>query len=737
MPKSGLLFIFGKDNGILKEQIKKEIIELVEDEFYIPLKPSELLRFLEIDGKDRENAFYFALSELENAGYIAFTKKGKVMLAELCGRLSGTFRGTSRGFGFFTPDENRAGITDDVFISSSNTGSAIDGDRVVVQIRKNKGDARGDNAEGEVVEILERVHKTVMCTFEKKVRTFGAKKKKTVPEFYFAYPDSTKLPFRVRISPRDDLGARDGDKVEVLLTTYPDGVTKARGKIVRIFGNSDSREANYSAILHSHGVRTEFPDNVIAEAKKRESEELSTEGRVDLRGKTIFTIDGADAKDLDDAISLEMDGDKYLLGVHIADVSHYVREGSALDEEAFIRRTSIYFTDKVVPMLPKELSNGICSLHGGVDRYALSATVTLDREGNILGCELFESIINSSVRGVYSEINDIIEKGGESEFFEKYAHIWDTLEKMRELYAILERKSVSRGALELESNEAKIILDGKGHPVDIVKRERGESERMIEQFMLCANEAVATWLHWQSMPCVYRIHEDPNPEKIQAFSVFAHNLGIDVSPLRKKQLHSSSLQKIMNDAKEKDLASVVSNVMLRSLAKARYSSSNSGHFGLAIDLYCHFTSPIRRYPDLTVHRIVKTILHGKAEEAVLDRLTKFADESAKASSENELRALYAERDIEDLYKVVYMADKVGEEFDAVISSVNSFGMFAELENTCEGLIPIDSLEGYYDYDEKNFRLSRGKRSYRLGQAVRVRIEAADIAAGKIEMRLVD
>ena len=732
-----MLFIFGKGIIKLKEQIKKEIIDLVEDEFYIPLKPSELMRFLELDDKESERAFYFALAELEHSGYVSFTKKGKVMLAELGGRLTGTFRGTSRGFGFFTPDENRAGIKGDIFIPSSKTGSAIDGDRVSVQVRSSKKRSDTENPEGEVVDIIERTHKSIMCTYEKRVRTFGARKKKTLPEFYFAYPDSTKLPFRVRISPHDDMGARDGDKVEVRLTQYPDAQNKAKGKIVRIFGNSDSREANYQAILYSHGIRTDFPDAVIAEAKKRESEELTVSGRRDLRDKIIFTIDGADAKDLDDAISLDVFEDKYLLGVHIADVSHYVKEGSALDAEAFLRGTSVYFTDKVVPMLPKELSNGICSLNGGVDRYALSAMVSLDRAGNILGCELVESVINSSVRGVYSEVNDILEKGENSSYNEKYSSVKSTLDNMIELYRVLEKKSAARGALELESSEAKIILDDKGHPIDIVKRERGESERMIEQFMLCANEAVATWLHWQSMPCVYRIHEDPNSEKIQSFSVFVHNLGIDVSPLRKKQLHSSSLQKIMSDAKEKELSSVVSNVMLRSLAKAKYSASNSGHFGLAIDLYCHFTSPIRRYPDLTVHRIVKTILHGKAEGAVLDHLIKFADESAKASSENELRALYAERDIEDLYKVVYMADKVGEEFDAVISSVNSFGMFAELENTCEGLIPIDSLEGYYDYDEKNFRLSRGKKSYRLGQSVRVVIESADISLGKIEMRLVD
>ncbi len=721
----------------MKQIIKENIIEFIRDEFYIPQKPSELMRLLEIEGAESEHAFYFALTELEADGEISFTKKGKVAAPETCGRLTGTFRGTSRGFGFFTPYKAYTGIKGDIFISKSKTNTAIDGDKVAVQITSRGSHSHGENPEGEVVKIIERGHKTVICTLEKRVRTFGAKKRKVTQKHCYAYPDSTKLPFKIRIDFSDDLGALDGDKVEVEITRYPDAEGKAQGKVVRVFGSSDSREANYEAILHANGVRVDFPANVLAEADTRACEPLDTDGRVDLRDRIIFTIDGADAKDLDDAISLDVTENGYILGVHIADVSHYVREESELDREAFLRGTSIYFTDKVVPMLPKALSNGICSLNGGVDRYALSAFVTLDKGGTILQCELKESIINSTVRGVYSEINDILVKREGSEFFEKYGAVIPTLDNMMTLYRILSKRSTERGALELESSEAKIVLDEKGHPVDIVKRERGESEKMIEQFMLCANEAVASWLHWQNMPCVYRIHEDPNPEKIQAFSIFAHNLGIDITPLRKKQIYSSSLQKIMQEAKEKELASVVSGVMLRSLAKAKYSSSNSGHFGLGIDFYCHFTSPIRRYPDLTVHRIVKSILHGKATGDTLDHLVRFADESARVSSENELRALYAERDIEDLYKVIYMADRVGEEFDAVISSVNSFGMFAELENTCEGLIPIDSLSGYYDYDEKNYKLTRGKKSYRLGQAVRVRIESADIAAGKIDMSLVE
>lgn len=720
----------------MKEQIKKDLTALVNKSSYIPQKVPELMRLLGVAGKENERAFYAALSELERDGIISFSSKGKVTLPRFGGRITGTFHGTSRGFGFVTPDENGAGLYDDILIPGRKKNTAIDGDRVAVRITSRRKSKGKNSVEGEITGIIERGRASIMCTVGKTVHTVARGRRRGGTEYLFAYPDSPKLTFVVRIDLCDGMGAKEGDKVEVALTRYPGENEKAWGRVICVFGNADSKEANYEAILRSNDVRTVFPDEAIAEAKECEKEKPICVGRRDLRGKMIFTIDGADAKDLDDAISLEVREDSYLLGVHIADVSHYVKEGSALDREAFLRGTSIYFTDKVVPMLPKELSNGICSLGEGEDRYALSCFVTLDMSGKIAGCELVESVINSAVRGVYSEINDVLDKRKRSDFYAKYAHIEKTLDEMMTLYEILAGRSKKRGALELESAEAKIILDETGHPTDIVRRERGESEKMIEQFMLCANEAVASFLFERTMPCVYRIHEDPDPEKIRAFAVFAHGLGIDTSFLGYGRIHPSSLQKIIDDADKKGLSSVVSAVLLRSLSKAKYSSENRPHFGLATDLYCHFTSPIRRYPDLAVHRIVKSVLKDKAHGEERERLAAFAENAAKMSSENELRALYAERDIEDLYKVVYMADRLGQEFDAVISSVNSFGMFAELDNTCEGLIPIESLDGYFDFDEKNYRLSRGKFSYRLGQRVRVVIESADIARRKVDMRLV-
>ncbi|MEE0970043.1 MAG: VacB/RNase II family 3'-5' exoribonuclease, partial [Clostridia bacterium] len=464
---------------------------------------------------------------------------------------------------------------------------------------------------------------------------------------------------------------------------------------------------------------------------------IKTDGRRDLRDMVIFTIDGADAKDLDDAISLQKTGDKYKLGVHIADVAEYVKEGSETDKCAMSRGTSVYFTDKVVPMLPKSLSNGSCSLFGGEDRYALSAFMTLSSDGEILETELCESIIRSRVRGVYSEVNDIFRNGSKSEFAEKYSEVIPSLAEMFELYKVLKKRSEGRGAVELDTEEAVILLDNKGIPTEIVPRERGDGERMIEQFMLCANEGVATFLTNLSLPCVYRIHESPSPEKLESFTAFAQGIGLDTRPLRGKKLYPSCFATVLEESRKKGLSAVLSNVMLRAMMKAKYSATASPHFGLAIDLYCHFTSPIRRYPDLSVHRIVKHMLNGEAVGERLTRLSSFAGESAARSSENELKALAAERDIDDLYKAIFMSDKVGEIFEGVISSVTSFGLFVQLPNTIEGLVPIDSLEGDFRFDEKHFVLSRGRLSYRLGQSVKVRITAADIPTRKISMAFDD
>ena len=525
--------------------------------------------------------------------------------------------------------------------------------------------------------------------------------------------------------------------MEVEITGYPDGDGPAWGKIIEIFGEADTFGAAYSAILYDNDIIIEFPADVEEEARRISARPVTAEGRLDLRGKNIFTIDSISARDLDDAISIEREGDGYILGVHIADVAEYVKMHSIIDNEAYARGTSVYFPDRVAPMLPKALSNGCCSLNAGEDKYALSAFIRIGADGTIGETELAESVISTVVRGVYTEMNDLCEKGENSEFYAKYSRLYpDDFPSMIELYRILEEKSKDRGALELESDEAEIILDGDGSVIDIRRADRGITERMIEQFMLAANEGVANWLFWQSMPCVYRVHDEPNPEKINTFSVFAHNLGLDITPLRAKTLHPKSLSTVLNQARENGVAGVASNVLLRALSKARYDAVCSPHFGLAIEKYCHFTSPIRRYPTFR-HRIVKTILHGEADADNVSELEDFAFDSAEASSENELRALNAERAVDALYRCEYMSRHIGETFDGVISSVMRFGFFVELDNTCEGLVPVATLDGYFEYNERTMSLHCGRRRFTLGQRVRVEIESVNMTESKISMRLVE
>lgn len=710
----------------LKEKIKEYLNE--EDMSY---KPYELFLAVCGDTPEETDSFYKALGALEKEGETVYTKKGKIMAVKYSGVVRGTFRASARGFGFVTPDGCNTKDRD-IFIPRDNTADAIDGDTVLVSVTKQRNRiTQGQSEEGKIIKIVCHNLKTFTGTL-----LIARGRNKSRPLFYVV-PDNKKLNIDVNVD-RDALNSADvGDKVEVEITKYPTFRNAGRGKIITVFGESDSLLANYNAVLHSHNIKTLFPKNVLENADRLAESPISPEGRLDLRDKIIFTIDGKDAKDLDDAISVDKTDDGYVLGVHIADVSHYVTEGSDIDEEAFVRGTSVYFADKVVPMLPKSLSNGICSLNAGVDRYTLSAFITLDKSGNILDADIKESIINSKVRGVYSELNDVIEKGSHSQFSEKYSPITaKSLPDMLELYTVLDKKSANRGALDIETTEAKIIVNEYNEPTEIVKIQRGITEMLIEQFMLCANEGVANWLSWREMPCVYRIHESPDPEKIRSFDLFAHNLGINTSPLHSKTIHPTALRKVLADAKEKGLDGILSKILLRSLMKAKYSSSCSRHFGLAIEKYCHFTSPIRRYPDLATHRIIKKVLKNEITEKNYGKYNAFATQAAINSSENEVKAQMAERDIEDLYKSVYMMNYIGQQFKGVITSVTAFGFFVELENTCEGLVPIASLDGYYDFDERNYTLSRGSSRFCLGMEVDVIIEDVDIITRKTDMRVI-
>ena len=711
----------------MKKELRKEIINTLSSDVYVPMYPSELYEFVTGGDEALLRPFIKELSAMEESGEIAVSKKGKILAKSKSGRtslLSGVFHASSRGsFGFVTTDNG------EFFIPPRFTLGALDGDSVEIKRFTPSSKFYGKGNEAEIASVTKRARDSFIGEF----RGFSSKGK----AYGEVYSDDEKLALTGYVVGSDVKNVNDRDKVVCKIVRYPEFENdRISVRITDNLGSSHSQEANYKAVLHAHMIPTRFDDNVLAEAEAVSKQEISTQDRSDLRNMTIFTIDSESAKDLDDAISLEVTDRGYILGVHIADVSHYVKEKTLLDKEAMCRGTSVYFTDKVVPMLPTALSNGACSLNAGVDRYALSAFIELDKSGKIVGCKLENSVINSKVRGVYSELNDIIERSYDSKFFDKYRHIMPDFENMLKLYAILKDNSAKDGAMELESEEAEIVLDESGHPVDIIKRERGESERLIEQFMLCANKAVARFCLDRSIPCVYRVHEAPDEEKIRAFALFAANIGIDTSSLRKKEITPLDLSIVLEDAKSKDKGEIVSSVLLRSLMKAKYSSFAKIHFGLATDCYCQFTSPIRRYPDLSVHRIIKAYLKG-FDGGESKKYARFADRSAKESSENELRALYAEREIDDLYKAVYMSERIGAEYDAVISSVASFGFFAKTDKLCEGLVPVGTLNGSFYFDEDNFTLASGKKTYRLGDKVRIRVTEADIVTRRVTFALAE
>lgn len=645
-------------------------------------------------------------------------------------RIEGIFCGTEHGYGFVSADAGY-NLSDDIFIPARFTGGAFTSDRVAISVKKRELKRSGDSfhAEGEVIEILERGVKSFCGTLILDSRLLG---RSFSP--YRVIPDDPRLILEAEV---DDIGGINiGNKVEVKLLDYGKGKRPPKGEIVRDLGKTFSLGANYESILFEHGIRTEFPIEALRHAEKASEEELSIRGRVDLRDKTIFTVDGADAKDLDDAVSLDVTDSGYTLGVHIADVSHYVKYGTPTDKEALARGTSVYFIDKVVPMLPKCLSNGACSLNADTDKYALSAFIDLDKNGKIIGCKIENSIIRSKVRGVYSEVNDLFANKSKSKFYRKYKAVYKTLTAMYPLYEILAKNAKLRGVLELESAEAMFVLDENGKPIDIIKRERGDAEKMIEQFMLTANEAVARYMCAHTIPSVFRIHEAPSEEKLEAYKSFVHNAGLSTSSLRAKKLTTAAFEPIMAEAAEKGMENVISRLTLRAQMKAKYSETRDEHFGLGLEYYCHFTSPIRRYPDLTVHRILKYALEN-GDAAATKRYTKFAAESAAQSSENELKAMSAERDIEDLYKVFFMEDEVGKEFDAVISSVTSFGLFCELENTCEGFVPLETLGADFKFREETLTLGRGNKQYKLGQSVRVKITDANVLRRRIYMEITE
>lgn len=637
--------------------------------------------------------------------------------------LEGRYQGSGRGFGFFIP-EGAQDRSEDCFVPPHQEGGAWDGDRVEVMLVQEDPKDPGRRL-AQVTKILERGNPTVVGTIVKQNRETWLK------------PDSERLPVEIKVLGRAKV--RNGEKAAVSMSGYGTATLPPVGKLCATFGPSGSRSASVEAILYQQGVEREFPQEVLqeAEAMPQSVPEEAMKDRLDLRDKTIITIDGAASKDLDDAVSLEKQGENWVLGVHIADVSAYVKPGSPLDEEAFRRGTSVYFADQVIPMLPVALSNGICSLNQGVDRLSLSCFMVMDKNGGILDHSVAKSVIRSTERMTYEDCNILL--NGETPdtpqytyLTQKYAHILPMLRDMAALAEKLEKKRKARGSLELETQESYILCNSMGDPVEILERHQGRSEKLIEEFMLAANETVAKHLFDLHCPGVYRIHEKPSQEKTDTLKAMLSPLGYSIL-----QADHGSLQRVLDQAKGKPEGSAVSMMVLRSMMKARYAVENLGHFGIAADYYCHFTSPIRRYPDLMVHRSLHALLDGKGKNGGKG-FAKACEKAAIQSSQRELAAQSAERDIDKLYFADYMHEHIGEQFPAAVSGVTRFGIFAALPNGVEGLIPVETLpEDHYEYDELRMSLA-GERTgtvYTFGMALTVVCVAADPGTGRIDFRL--
>lgn len=634
----------------------------------------------------------------------------------------GVYYASRSNYGFLSREGER-----DIFIPVGKAHGAVDGDLVEVAYTEYTNRHGVEKTDGRVIKILEYGRKTLVGTARENITRYRGRSRRS----YILVPDEPRISLRPEI--RDMLDAEPGDKVECELIR--DGSPIPACRVLRVFGDSESREANYAAILSEEGIVTEFTPEELAEAERSSAQPIIDEGRVRKTKEIIFTIDGEDAKDLDDAVSVRrLPGGGFRLGVYIADVSHYVREKTPLDRAVMARGTSVYFTDKVVPMLPTALSNGACSLNAGEEKYALGALIDLDPEGNIKKLTLEECIIVSRVRGVYSEVNALFEGRADRQLRKKYSEVRESLEKMRELYEILLKKSRARGAIDFDSPEAGVILDASGEVVDIIKRERGAAERIIEQFMLTANEAVASYLKERGIPCVYRIHEPPPPDKLDEFVTYAHNLGFDTSVITKDSPAAKDFSRLLSLAEERGLSAPVSYTMLRAMSKAKYSERQTPHFGLGIENYCHFTSPIRRLSDLATHRIIKRVLFdGKRPELYAG----YARRAAAAATEGELRAVSCERRIENLYKALYMSRFVGESFESTVGSVTAFGLFLVLPNTCEGLVPISELPGVFTFDERTLTLRSKYSVYRIADKVTARLEEADVIRGKLRFSITE
>ena len=632
---------------------------------------------------------------------------------------TGTFIGHARGFGFVTPDAGG----EDIFIPASETMGAMQKDRVLYKVLHKA--EKGKKADGVIVRILERGQQRIVGTFEAGSKGYG-----------FVVADDKKIAKDIFISRENTKGAVTGHKVVVEITDYGEDRRNPEGKVIEILGHINDPGVDILSVIRRYELAVEFPEEVYAEIEHLGTEvaEADKKGREDLRDLLTITIDGADAKDLDDAVSLKRLGNgNFELGVHIADVSHYVRENTALDKEAYARGTSVYLVDRVIPMLPHKLSNGICSLNPHVDRLALSCLMEVNGRGEVVSHRILESIINSDYRMTYTAVREILEDGTPA-LLEQYAEILPMLEDMEELRQILGEKRRKRGSVNFDLPESKIILDENGKPIDIKPYEKSIATNMIEEFMLVCNETIAENSFWQEMPFMYRSHQEPDEDKLEKMEQFLRGFGYY---LRKKdgEIHPRELQKVLQKAEETDEERIITRMVLRSMMQARYTAENGGHFGLAAKYYCHFTSPIRRYPDLEIHRMIKKMLHGELDEKASAYYRRKMPDWAKHCSKQERVAEDAERDTDALKKVEFMEDKVGQIYEGIISGVTNWGIYVELPNTIEGMVALSQMDDdYYEIDEKKMLVfgKRTKKSYRLGDKVVVSVAKVDRMMGTID-----
>ncbi len=697
------------------EKRKNLICELVDDERYVPMKEKELAAFMQVTPADRET-FHEVLRALLEEGKIQLTKQGRYVKPDE-NRPVGTFIGHAKGFGFVEVE----GYEEDFYIPEDKTGGAFHMDRVQIAFLPGR---RGQRREAEVVRILERGTKQLVGTYEQS-QNFG-----------FVIPDNGKIGTDIFVPKERSKGAVTGHKVVVELTSYGDESHKPEGRVVEILGHINDPGVDIMSIVRGYELPLEFGEKVLNQAGRTPDtvSEADMAGRMDLRDLQMVTIDGEDAKDLDDAVSLYRDeAGLYHLGVHIADVTNYVQENSALDWEALRRGTSVYLVDRVIPMLPHKLSNGICSLNQGVDRLALSCLMTINEKGEVADYRIVETVIRVNRRMSYTSVRKILEDRDEAERKE-YETLVPMFEGMEQLAALLRRKRHKRGSIDFDFAESKIILDENGRPVEIKPYERNVATRMIEDFMLIANETVAQHFFWLETPFVYRTHEKPDPDKIKKLATFIRNFGYHIK-LTGEEIHPKELQKLLDKIADTDEETLISRLTLRSMKQAKYTVDCTGHFGLACQYYCHFTSPIRRYPDLQIHRIIKEQLRGKLSEDRIRHYEEKLPEVAKHASKMERRAAEAERETDKLKKAEYMAERIGEVYDGVICGITQWGIYVELPNTVEGLIHVSALAGDYFYYNEEACEMVGKESgvaYKLGQRVTIQVKGVDQLARTVD-----